>query len=101
MVLCSYRRKYSRHSKSRIEDKNFLNNEQWLKGPNFLYNIEDKWIKAPTTEIENTNIEIIDNKIIMMINENKENPLEVLLQSTYNWYKLTKRVAYWLRVKQF
>src|SRR5215469_2118078 len=37
----------------------------------------------------------------MLINENKENPLEILLQSTYNWYKLTKKVAYWLRVKEF
>ena len=73
----------------------------WHHGPNFLVNstCEPKETFDLTISNEDTEVKIIEPLLTCNTNDNVECPVELLMSSVSSWYKLKKRIASFIMLK--
>ena len=77
-----------------LDAQQFLDNERWLKGPNFLWGAEREWPCRPVEVIPDEELEIKKEKTCLATNVSEltaESGLYELLEKFSSWKKATKR----------
>ena len=77
--------------------------EQWINGPNFLYDDEENWPRIPEG-IKVLNEDLLEWKRNVDVFEavtNEVKPLDIFIQHYSSWYRLLKGVAWLMRFVRF
>lgn len=79
----------------------FLSDETWREGPSFLKNSQNYWPTSPNTAVLENDPEIklknFKTQGLLVV----ENPTSKLLNSTSNLHKLKRRIAIFLKYKEY
>ncbi|XP_035657338.1 uncharacterized protein LOC118403009 [Branchiostoma floridae] len=82
--------------------QDFIENERWLKGPQFLWQEESRWPSQP--DIIRVNEPQLDPEIkvhaIVAQEVEQENPVDKLLRHYSSWHRLKKAIAWLVKVRQ-
>ncbi|XP_078619541.1 uncharacterized protein LOC144886687 [Branchiostoma floridae x Branchiostoma japonicum] len=80
----------------------FIENERWIKGPQFLWQEEGRWPSQP--DIIRVNEPQLDPEIkvhaIVAQEVDRENPVDKLLRHYSSWHRLKKAIAWLVKARQ-
>lgn len=84
-----------------LSAENLLKQSNWMNGPSFLQEPENKWPKHPAcVAIDNNDVEVKKEITVNVTLAESDSPLNKLIQYYSDWYKLRKAVAWMLLFKR-
>lgn len=85
-----------------LSAEELVNNERWIKGPDFLWSSEDDWPKLPDTTIavQEDDPEVKEEiKAVSFATNSGMNPIDRMIHYYSSWYRLKKHFAWILRYR--
>ena len=90
------------HASRGLSADDLTKKEDWLRGPEFLYQNEEFWPNEDNVRDADPDSEYqeeVSVSAVAMTSGDQKNPVERLLEYHSSWSKLKRSVAWWLRLK--